>query len=128
MVGDMTWWQAAVWGVAGGFALDAVAIYRSVRTHRRWPWQERKPGDGEAGAVAYTIAGVAVWMVGGGLASAADLTGQISGPIGALTIGAAAPYIIERIARTVPLQLPESNLTPPETSTMQGASNLDPEA
>jgi uncharacterized protein (DUF1501 family) len=46
--------------------------------------------------------------VGFGLALAAAETGQVSGPLGAIAVGVAAPLLIEQMAKQVPLDAQSS--------------------
>jgi len=46
--------------------------------------------------------------VGFGLALAAVETGQVSGPLGAIAVGVAAPLLIEQMAKLVPLDAQSS--------------------
>jgi hypothetical protein len=43
--------------------------------------------------------------VGFGLASAAGLTGQVSGPLGAIAVGVAAPLLLEQMAKRLPVDV-----------------------
>ena len=59
----------------------------------------------EAGAAGYAVAAGIRLVIGAGLAWAAASTGQISGSLGAMIVGVAAPKIIEQLAKTIPLSI-----------------------
>jgi hypothetical protein len=92
---------AALWGLFGGFAVEGLDLYTAVRRFGRWPWRVREPR--EAGPVAYAVAELVRLAIGGGLAAATAVSGQITSPAGALAVGVAAPLIVERLTRAVPL-------------------------
>ena len=96
---SMTWWQYAIWGGFGGLAVELLAFYGAIRRAKTWPWtlpNEPPP----------TVLAVSVLIrvgLGVGLAAAAGDTGQISGAIGAVAVGVAAPLLLEQMARQVPV-------------------------
>jgi hypothetical protein len=114
----MVWWQAALWALAGGFVVEGLEFAALQRRHRKWPWQV----DAEATAVTDgTAAGPLGYFVGevlrlaaGGVLGAA-LAGQVTGPLPALAIGAAAPVIAGHLAAYVPLPTVASEASPPGT-------------
>jgi hypothetical protein len=101
--------DAGLWGLFGGFAVEGLELYTAWRRYGRWPWNS--PDSSEAGPWGYAVAEVVRLLIGAGLAWAAAATGQISGPLGALGVGAAAPTIIGQMARTIPLELPQPAAT-----------------
>ena len=97
----MTWWEYAMWGGFGGFSVEAIQFYVSIKRHAKWPWKVK--GEPKAGPL---IASVLIRVsVSYGLTWAAAETGQISGPIGAIAVGVAAPLIVEQMARRVPIDV-----------------------
>jgi hypothetical protein len=92
---------AGSWGLFGAFAVEGMDLYDAVRRHRRWPWHDAGGSSAEATAVQYAIAELIRLMIGWGLAIASVGTGQVSGPLGAIAVGAAAPVIISRWAKGV---------------------------
>jgi hypothetical protein len=97
----MTWIEAALWGLFGGFAVEGLDLYGAVRRRGCWPWQVRGPR--EVGAAGYFVAELFRLVIGGGLAWALSESSQITTPIGALAVGIAAPLIVERLTRAIPL-------------------------
>lgn len=86
----MTWWQAALWGLAGGAAALLVSLSASVKSGGyRWPW--RKDAD----------LGPRLFVLGSGLllgaVVAAAAHDQMSGPWPAFIFGIGAPATIRGI-------------------------------
>jgi hypothetical protein len=101
----VTWLTAALWGLFGGFAVEGLELYTAVRRYGRWPWQVKGPGKSarEPSCPAYVVAEMIRLGIGSGLAWAALANHQITGPFGAIAVGAAAPYIIGQLTKGVPL-------------------------
>lgn len=101
----MTWLIAALWGLFGGFAVEGLDLYTAVRRYGRWPWQVKGLGKSakEPSCPAYVVAEMIRLGIGSGLAWAAFANHQITGPFGAIAVGAAAPYIIGQLTKGVPL-------------------------
>lgn len=95
----MTGLEFAVWGLFGGFAVEGLEFTAAIRRTGRWPW--RQPG--EPGPLPYTVSIVIRLAVGGGLAAAAGVADQITGPFGAVAFGVAAPLVVEQLAKQVSL-------------------------
>lgn len=80
-----------------------------------WPWKvppaatkvnlgsSRGKDIPEAGPLGYVVAEIIRLLIGAGLAMAAVTTSQVSGPLGAIGIGVAAPTIIGQLTRLIPL-------------------------
>src|SRR4051812_41851875 len=98
---------AGLWGMAGGFVVEGLEFYVAVRRHGSWPWKVVGPGI-KAGPRAYAVAESIRSLVGGVLAGSAAASGQVAGPLAAVAIGVAAPFIVDRLSTLVPLQLPPS--------------------
>lgn len=92
----MTALQCALWGVFGAFAVEGMEFAGEIR-RSGWPWR-KKSGPGP---IAYFISVVIRFAVSGGLAMCFGYTGQFAGPLGPLSIGIAAPLIVEKLARQV---------------------------
>jgi hypothetical protein len=105
----MVGYEAAPWGLFGSFAAVGFELCNALRRDGQWPWKRpSKPGVDEipeAGAVGYAVAAGIRLIIGAGLAWAAASTGQISGSLGAMIVGVAAPKIIEQLAKTIPLSI-----------------------
>lgn len=87
----MTWIEAALWGLFGGFTVEGLDLYGAVRRHGCWPWRARGPR--EAGAVGYFVAELVRLVSGGVLASALAKSSQVTTAFGALAVGVAAPEL-----------------------------------
>jgi hypothetical protein len=92
---------AAAWGLFGGFAVSGLDLYALLRRRGCWPWQDRKGQPApDTDLPSYFTGEVIRMVVGAGLAWAAAGTGQVSGPLGAVGIGAAAPFILDHLSRS----------------------------
>lgn len=91
---------AGVWGLFGGFAVSGLELQALLRRRGCWPWQAREGQPPEISLTAYLAGEIIRMLVGAGLAWAAAATGQISGPLGAVGIGAAAPFILDQLSRS----------------------------
>jgi hypothetical protein len=89
---EMAWWLAGVWGLFGGLGIEASELYVALRRARRWPWKV----EGEVGFPAFAVSVVIRGGLGFGLAVALAGTHQVSGPVGAIAVGVAAPFIFEQ--------------------------------
>lgn len=97
-------WVYAAWGLFGGLAVEALEFLRAIRRAAGMPWKNedgtRNPAEPGPGALAISV--VIRMGIGGGLAAAAGASGQVSGPLAAITIGVAAPLIIEQFGGQMP--------------------------
>ncbi|KQM03084.1 MULTISPECIES: hypothetical protein [unclassified Frankia] len=96
--------EVALWGLFGGFAVEGLDLYTAVRRSGRWPWRTGRPR--EVGAWAYLVAEVVRLAIGAGLAAAAAASGQVTTAFAAVSVGIAAPLVVERLARAIPLDPP----------------------
>lgn len=94
----MTGVEYALFGLLGGFLVEAVELRRAIQKTKGWPW--RDPDEPSFGpwltAILLRLAASA------GLAYGFGAGGQISGALGALTAGIAAPLVIEKLASQIP--------------------------
>ncbi|WP_125726889.1 hypothetical protein [Kibdelosporangium aridum] len=101
----MVWWQAALWALAGGVVVEGLEFAALQRRHHKWPWEVDaevvRSDSTAAGPLGYFL-GELVRLATGGILGAA-LAGQITGPLAALAIGAAAPAIAGHLGVYVPL-------------------------
>jgi hypothetical protein len=104
----MTWWEYVLWGAFGGLAVEAIEFYGAIRRLKDLPWKTK----GESPPLALAVSVVIRVGVGLGLTLAAGLAGLVSGPIGAIAIGVAAPLLIEQMAKQVPLSNDRNPLLP----------------
>ncbi|MEN3360365.1 MAG: hypothetical protein V7637_4347 [Mycobacteriales bacterium] len=93
-----------LWGLFGGFAVEGLDLYGALRRRGCWPWGGPEPR--EVGIVGYAVAEAIRLIIGGGLAGAAATSSEVTSPAGALAVGVAAPLIVERLARAIPLTEP----------------------
>jgi hypothetical protein len=120
----MAWWQVALWALAGGFVVEGLEFTALQRRHRKWPWQvdaeaAETTGSTAAGPLGYFLAEL-VRLAAGGILGAA-LAGQVTGPLPAVAIGAAAPIIAGHLAAYVPLP-PRPAQDGPAISTIPSAT------
>ncbi|WCH92575.1 hypothetical protein POD33_10805 [Streptomyces moderatus] len=109
----MEWWQAALWGLAGGGAASTLSFMTAVvSSGYSWPWSKKnKRGAGELGPRLFVMTAGAVM----GAVVAAAAHDQISGPWPAFIFGVGAPATIrgllsgvEVAPRTTPAPVPKS--------------------
>jgi hypothetical protein len=96
----VTGWQYALLGALGGFLVEAVEFRAAIREAKGWPWLL----EDEPGPAPMAVSIVLRLAASAGLAFAAGIGGQVAGPFGALAVGIAAPLVIEKMARQVPLE------------------------
>lgn len=85
-------WEYGGWGILGGALVDGIEFYSSVRANKgKIPVAWKRPGTYAAEIVRVGIGGI--------LAAACGASEQITGPIGALSVGAAAPLIVEKLSQ-----------------------------
>ncbi|TRO62572.1 hypothetical protein [Streptomyces sp. IB201691-2A2] len=118
----MDWFMAAVLGAAGGAAMEAVDVIKSIRWHRQMPWnvqsdtidppQRRsdvRPGEEllpAPGWKAYCVAGVLRLLVSGALTGVVAATyPQSMNPLVAFLIGLGALSAVQQITTLVPLMV-----------------------
>ncbi|MFE5519894.1 hypothetical protein ACFQ9Q_19540 [Streptomyces virginiae] len=93
----MTWWQAALWGLAGGGAASVFSLSAAVvSAGYTWPWRN----EGEMGPRLFVVA--AGLVLGALVATAAH--SQISGPWPAFIFGIGAPSTIRGLLSGVQVE------------------------
>jgi hypothetical protein len=92
-------WIATVWGLTGGLCVEALELYAHICRAPKWDW--RCPID--QGMAAFVVAVMLRVSVGAALAAAFAGSHQVSGPLAAYTLGVAAPVVVERLAKAIPL-------------------------
>jgi hypothetical protein len=95
----MNIWGAAVWGLAGGLCVEALALHSMIRGASDWSWRKPIP----QGLLAYLISVFLRAGASAGLAAAVAGSGQVAGPFAAFALGVAAPLMIEKLSRAIPL-------------------------
>jgi hypothetical protein len=93
---------AAGWGLAGSLCVEGLELYARIRRTSGWSWRMPIP----QGLAAYLISVAIRAGAGAVLAAAAGSSGQVAGVFGAFALGAAAPLVVERLARVIPLDVP----------------------
>lgn len=113
----MVWWQGALWALAGGFVVEGLEFAAVQRRYGKWPWQVDAAATGDGGAagpLGYFLAEL-IRLAAGGVLGAA-LAGQVTAPLPALAIGAAAPVIAGHLATYVPLPPAAPSLDPAQNT------------
>ncbi|MGQ0574416.1 MAG: hypothetical protein ACT4RN_09450 [Pseudonocardia sp.] len=108
----MVWWAAALWGLLGAGLVEAFDLYPEVRRRRALPWRERgsrRRDPARPSARIYTLASSLRMVMGTGVAAAAGASNMITIPPVAVTVGIAAPLIIDRMTKQMPLSLPDAS-------------------
>jgi hypothetical protein len=108
------WMDYAVWGLVGGAIVDGIEFWQIVRANRgSWPLEYR--------TFAFGVAELVRLSAGAGLAVAFGLSGQVTGPMGAMTIGLAAPLIVEKLSRQLPAFLVDETRDEPTRDSSQSS-------
>jgi hypothetical protein len=101
-----------MWGLVGGACVEGLEGAVAMRRTGGWPWGRRRS------ARMPFIASVVIRLgVGVGLAAAVGQSGPMSA-LSALSVGVAAPLIIEKMAQQAPVALPESSSISATTETL----------
>jgi hypothetical protein len=120
-------WEYALWGAFGGVAIETIEILGATKRVKALPW--RVPGEVSAAAMMFCIA--IRLALGAGLAVVLGQSGQISGGLGAMTAGVAAPLILEQMSKQIPAPMataaaparqPAADQAPPPTPVPADAS------
>lgn len=96
----MTVFVAALWGLAGGVCVEALELYGYIRKTPKWSW--RTPIH-EIPFGGYVLSIILRCGIGGLVVAAAAAGGQVGGAFGAFGLGVAAPLVIEKLTRAIPL-------------------------
>ncbi|RSM99528.1 hypothetical protein DMB42_42265 [Nonomuraea sp. WAC 01424] len=109
----MDGWVFALWGLGGGLAIEALDFIKAVRrVGHGWPW--RYPYGPGGGPYLVSVLGrvVASAVVAG--AAGASVNGMT--PLVALSLGAAAPLILEKLSQQIPVHADLPMATPAAAS------------
>ncbi|MER5598503.1 hypothetical protein [Streptomyces sp. NPDC002265] len=98
----MMWWQACLWGALGAGLVEAGEMWQLHRTQERFPWVK----DGEPQIKPYLLAVFLRCFMAIGITAVYGVSGQVAGPLAAVTLGVAAPVIIQQIADSSPAGQP----------------------
>jgi hypothetical protein len=90
-------WLACLWGLLGAGLVEIRALWAALQPFRvpKWPWRDSKGRPQKAG---YAIAVVCRFGMAAGLDAVYAAAHQIVGPLGAVTMGIAAPLVIQQMA------------------------------
>ena len=90
-------WQACLWGLLGAGLVEVRALWGAIQPSRvpKWPWRD---GRGRPQTVGYAIAVACRFGMAAGLDTVYAAAHQIAGPLGAVTMGIAAPLVIQQMA------------------------------
>jgi hypothetical protein len=100
----MPWWQFALLGAGGGVIVEALACFRSVaawqdaRRNRDGTLKRRRPTLGRyVDLPAHALMLPSRVALGAVAAALFGLSGQVTGPYGALAFGCAAPVLLAQV-------------------------------
>ncbi|MDH6709836.1 hypothetical protein P3T27_006585 [Kitasatospora sp. MAA19] len=93
----MVIWQACLWGLLGAGLIEIRGLWSAFQPSRapKWPW---KGGRGRPQVWGYVIAVACRFSMAVGLDAVYAAAHQIAGPLGAVTMGIAAPLVIQQMA------------------------------
>jgi hypothetical protein len=94
-VGARMTWEFIIWGATGGLAVELVEFYGAIRRVGNWPWN--LPGEPRRSVL--LVAVVIRIILGAILAGALGASEEVSGAMGALAAGVAAPLLVEQLKR-----------------------------
>jgi hypothetical protein len=95
----MVVWVAACWGLAGGMCVEGLEMYAHIRRTPKWNWRTPIP----QGLVPYLLSVTIRGGLSAVVVAAAAASGQVISPFTALGFGVAAPLVVEKLARAVPV-------------------------
>ncbi|MFD4557839.1 hypothetical protein ACFWP5_26565 [Streptomyces sp. NPDC058469] len=90
----MAIWEACLWGLLGAGLIEAKEMWQLYRQNNEFPWKL----DGRAQAKPYVAAVAIRFFMAGGINAAYASANQVTGSLGALTLGIAAPMFIQQLA------------------------------
>jgi hypothetical protein len=105
--------EAAMWGLLGGFVVEALEHAAAIHRVGGWPWT--KPG--EPGLWPSLLAVILRLAAGAGLAAASGASGQVAGAFGAFCLGVTAPLVVEKMVERAPTRSGSADRSSEGTST-----------
>ncbi|MER5509308.1 hypothetical protein ABT052_28825 [Streptomyces sp. NPDC002766] len=115
----MTWWQATLWGLAGGGAAALLSFSTAVKSAGYlWPWRGRKKKELWPRLFVLAVQS----MLGAAVAAAAH--DQISGPWPAFIFGVGAPATIRGLLSGV--EVAPRSLIRPTPQTLSDVAQVSP--
>jgi hypothetical protein len=100
----MALWEFLLWGAFGGIAIEAVELLAAAKRAKALPW--RVPGEVTFGVMMFCI-GLRL-LLGATVAVLLGSAGQVSGALGAVAAGVAAPLILEQMGKRLPDAKPQA--------------------
>lgn len=93
----MAIWQACLWGLLGAGLVEIRGLWSVLQPARvpKWPWRD---GRGRSQVWGYVIAVACRFSMAAGLDAVYCASQQITGPLAAVTMGIAAPLLIQQMA------------------------------
>lgn len=88
------WWQACLWGALGAGLVEAGEMWHLYRAQDRFPWVK----DERPQVKPYIFALSLRFFMAIGITAVYGVSGQVAGPLVAVTLGIAAPIIIQQFA------------------------------
>jgi len=92
--GHVVLWQACLWGLLGAGSVEGWDLHTLIRQAKGFPWK----GNKSLTLAEYLVSVVIRMGLGAGLSAAFAQTGQVSGAVGFVAIGVAAPKVLEQLA------------------------------
>ncbi|MFD7586475.1 hypothetical protein ACFV84_13765 [Kitasatospora sp. NPDC059811] len=122
-------WGACLWGLVGIGLVEAYLMWGAVGSSAgpRWPWVDE---EGHRKVGFYVVALVCRCVMGVGLDAVYAATHQVSGALGAVTLGIAAPLVTKQMAErndAAPPALPDP-VPPASLSGQKAEQKQTPEA
>lgn len=89
--------QACLWGLLGAGLIEIRALWEVLHPFRapKWPWRDRR---GRPQLVGYAVAVICRFAMAAGVDAVYAASHQIAGSVGAVTMGVAAPLVIQQMA------------------------------
>ncbi|WP_405844604.1 hypothetical protein [Streptomyces sp. NBC_01518] len=87
--------EACLWGLLGAALIEGLDLYTAIHTTDGWPWKKK----GQPAIAPYLTALVIRLGVGTGLTAAFAASQQVAGALAAVTVGIAAPKILQQLAK-----------------------------
>ncbi|WP_320773845.1 hypothetical protein [Streptomyces sp. CRN 30] len=93
----MAIWPACAWGLVGAVLVEMRGLWIALQPFQapKWPWRD---GRGRPQVAGYGIAVACRFGMAAGLNAVYAAADQIAGPLGAVTMGIAAPLLIQQLA------------------------------
>ncbi|MFF2653604.1 hypothetical protein [Streptomyces sp. NPDC058045] len=87
--------EACLWGLLGAALIEGLDLYTAIHSTDGWPWKKK----GQPAFAPYVAALVIRLGVGTGLTAAFAASQQVAGALAAVTVGIAAPKILQQLAK-----------------------------